>query len=124
MHTAGLWWQLQRINFADDDAINTQLIDQVKTLYDGYFEQRALIPAGRLYDISYEDLEREPIDQIRAIYDALGLPDFAQVEKQLGNYLNSIADYKKNALPELPDQLRCHVHREWKRCFDEWGYAA
>lgn len=123
MRTAGPWWQLQRINFADDDAINTQLIKQVKALYDSYFEQRTLIPAGRLHDICYEDLERDPIEQIRATYNALDLPDFAEVEKQLSDYLASIADYKKNLLPEMPDSLRRQVHREWKRCFEEWGYA-
>jgi hypothetical protein len=124
MRTAGPWWQLQRINFADDDAINTHVIEQVKTLYDSYFEQRALIPAGRLHDICYEDLEREPIEQIRATYKALHLADFEEVEKLLSDYVCSIADYKKNVLPELPDDLRRQVHREWKRCFDEWGYAA
>src|SRR5262249_18446044 len=114
MRTAGPWWQLQRINFADDDAINAQIIEQVKTLYDIYFEQRGLIPAGRLHDVGYEDLEREPIEQVRATYQALGLPDFEEVEKRLIDYVASIADYKKNVLPDLPDNLRREVHREWK----------
>jgi hypothetical protein len=124
VRTAGPWWQMQRINFADDDAINTQVIEQVKTLYDSYFAHRGLIPAGRLHAICYEDLERDPIEQVRTTYQALGLPDFTEAEKHLCDYVASIADYKKNVLPELPDNLRRRVHREWKRCFDEWGYAA
>jgi hypothetical protein len=122
--TAGPWWQLQRINYECDDAMHARVIEIIKTLYDGYFAQRSLIPAGRLHDIAYEDLERDPIGELRSAYAALHLPDFQQVEKPLVTYLESLAGYKKNIHPELPEELRQQVQQGWKRCFDEWGYAA
>jgi omega-hydroxy-beta-dihydromenaquinone-9 sulfotransferase len=104
--------------------MNQQLIRQMKILYDNYFMQRALIPLGRLHEVAFEDLERDPVGQLRLIYQALQLPDFSYVERPLTAYLKTIADYKKNVLEPLPDALRKQVHRECRRCFDEWGYAA
>ncbi len=124
LHTAGPWWQLQRMNYEDDEAIHTQLIEQMKTLYGSYFAQRSLIPAGRLYDIAFEDLERDPLGQVKSIYESLDLPEFKHVEQRLSAYVDSIADYKKNAFAELPDGLRERLYKEWRQCFDEWGYAA
>ncbi|MEX0612440.1 MAG: sulfotransferase [Pirellulales bacterium] len=121
---AGPWWQLQRPNYRDDEAINRQLIEQGKILYHSFFAQRSLIPAGRLHDVAFEDLERDAVSQIRSTYDALDLPDFGYVKERLCAYVNSLSDYKKNIFPELPDGLRHRVHHEWRRCFDEWGYVA
>jgi len=124
LSTAGPWWQLQRTNYQDDDVINEQLIRQTKSLYNGYFAERARIPAGRLHDVAFEDLERDPVGQVKCIYESLNLPDFRDVEQRLSAYVDSIADYKKNVFPELPADLRKRLHNEWRQCFDEWGYAA
>jgi hypothetical protein len=122
--TAGPWWQLQRIKHKNDDEIHARVIELIKTLYDGYFAQRSLIPSGRLHDIAYEELERDPMGELRSAYAALNLPDFQQVEKSIAAYVASIANYKKNVFPELPADLRERLHREWRQSFDEWGYAA
>lgn len=122
--TAGKWWQLQRTDYGDDEAINNQLLRQTKILYDSYFAQRSLVPAGRLHEIAFNDLEHDPINQMRSIYDALHLPDFEHVVEPLIAYVNSLAGYRKNSFAELPTNLRQRVHKELRQCFDEWGYDA
>jgi hypothetical protein len=37
-----------------------------------------------------EDLERDPIGQMRGVYEALALPDFAKVEPALGRYVDTL----------------------------------
>jgi omega-hydroxy-beta-dihydromenaquinone-9 sulfotransferase len=123
LQTAGPWWQLQRTDYGDA-RMNDQLIRQLKVLYGGYFSQRTLIPPGRLYDVAFEHLDRDPLGEVRRVYDALQLPDFAGVEVRLVDYINSISDYKKNVLSPLPDSVQQQVHQECRQCFDEWGYAA
>jgi omega-hydroxy-beta-dihydromenaquinone-9 sulfotransferase len=124
LHTAGPWWQLQRIDYGDSDAIHTYVTETIKTLYDGYFAQCSLIPPGRLHQIAFCDLERDPVGEIRKAYEALELPDFRVVEQPLRTYLNSLADYKKNVFGELPDHTRNQVHCRWRQYFAEWRYAA
>jgi omega-hydroxy-beta-dihydromenaquinone-9 sulfotransferase len=122
--TAGRWWQLQRTNYDDDDRINTQLLRQTRILYEGYFSERSLIPSGRLHDVAFEDLERDPINQMRNTYKALQLPNFEYVEQPLKNYVSTLKGYRKNTFSSLPSDLRQRVHKELRQCFEEWGYAA
>ena len=44
------------------------------------FEDVGLIRADRFHEVSFEELERDPIGQMRGIYQALGLPDFGEVD--------------------------------------------
>jgi omega-hydroxy-beta-dihydromenaquinone-9 sulfotransferase len=92
-------------------------------MYDAYFEQRALIPAGRLCDVSFEDLERNPIDTVGSIYKSLGLAGFDGVRSRLEGYIGSVVDYRKNQHDELPEALRERITREWHRSFEEWGFT-
>jgi omega-hydroxy-beta-dihydromenaquinone-9 sulfotransferase len=120
--TASPWWQLQRMNYGDENAIHARILCLMRTLFEAYFAQRSLIPAGRLHEIAYNDLERDPIGELRAAYKALDLPDFREVEPAVTTYLNSLTDYKKNTFAELIPDLRRRIYGEWRPCFDEWDY--
>jgi hypothetical protein len=124
LFTAGPWWQMQRTKYDDQEAVNDQLIRQGKILYDTYFAQRSLIPSGRLHDVAFEDLERDPMGQVERAYHVLGMPEFHYVKPQLVAYVESLTGYRKNTLPELTGELRERVYRAWRSCFDEWGYPA
>lgn len=71
--------------------------------------------------INFGDLEADPPGEMRKAYEALRLPDFAEVEPDLRRYLESRSRYRKNVFPTLPDDLRERVAVEWRRCFEEWG---
>jgi hypothetical protein len=113
------WVTLQR---PDRDAQEARMLRQYNELYDAFFEERALIPPGRLHEVGFEDLEADPVGQLRRLYEALALPDFAHVEPALRQYVDSLSGYRKNSYEPLPPALRERVAREWRRCFDEWGY--
>jgi omega-hydroxy-beta-dihydromenaquinone-9 sulfotransferase len=114
------WWTLQRL---DHSELEERTIRQYKQVYDVFFEERALIPRGRLHEVCFETLEADPVGQVRDLYHALDLPDFQAAAPALERYVASLTDYKKNAFPELPDELRQRIAREWRRSFEEWGYA-
>jgi hypothetical protein len=113
------WWALQRPDYRD---LHERTIQQYRQLYDAYFEERGLIPRGRFHEVSFEALEKDPVGQVRGIYESLDLPDFQSVEPALRQYVESISGYKKNALPELAPELRTKIAQQWRRCFEEWGY--
>ncbi len=99
-----------------------RIISVYTETYDAYFEEQPLIPEGRLYDVSYEDLERHPVCVIGSIYQSLGLSGFEDVRPRLEGYLASIAGYRKNRHGDLPEELRWRIAYEWGRSFNEWGY--
>jgi hypothetical protein len=93
-------------------------------MYEVFFEERGLIPAGRSCEVGFEALESDPIGTVRGVYEALGLPDFGVVESDLRAYVASLTSYRKNSFPELAPDLRGRIAVEWQRCFDEWRYPA
>jgi hypothetical protein len=117
---ASWWWSLQsakRVNWSE------RIIRQYREMYDVYFQERKLIPRRRLYELSFEELEADPLGQVRSIYEALDLPDFAAAEPAVREYLKSLWGYRKNNFPELTYELRDRLVHEWNRCFRTWGYA-
>jgi hypothetical protein len=113
------WHGLQRPRLDD---LDDWVLRQYTTMYEAFFEERRLIPHGRFHEIRFEDLERDPIDQVRRAYEALGLPVFRTVEPDLQRYVASLAAYRKNAFPDLPAELKARIAREWRAGFEEWGY--
>ena len=114
------WWTLQR---NDHRELDDRVIRQYQEIYDAFFEERGLIAKGHFHELSFEELERDPIGRLRQAYEALDLPPFDHVEPALRRYLTGIADYKKNTFSELPPDLRARAARAWRRCFEEWRYS-
>jgi len=100
-----------------------RIISVYTEMYDAYFEERSLIPEGRLCEVAYDDLEREPVGVVGSIYESLGLSGFEELRPRLEGYLASIVDYRKNRLDDLTEPLRRRIYHEWCRSFDEWGYG-
>jgi hypothetical protein len=100
-----------------------RIIRQYKEVYDAYFEQRGLIPDGHFHEMSFEELEQDPVGEMRKLYASVGLPEFESVEPTLRAYLDSLSSYRKNVFPDLAPDVRRHVAGEWGRCFEEWDYS-
>ena len=114
------WWTLQRPDLA---GLEERILRQYVEVYDAYFDERSLIPTGRLHDLRYESLESDPLGELRDLYAALNLPDFSTAEPSIRKYLESIAGYEKNRFSEVEPPWKAEVARRWGRSFDEWGYA-
>jgi hypothetical protein len=122
-HTLVVNIHTHRLQRAAADDLDEHILRTYSMMYDAFFAERSLIPAGHYCAIGFEDLERDPMGIVRSIYTALGLPDFEQVSPALRRYLDSIAGYKKNEFKPLEPALRERIAREWRRCFEEWDYA-
>ncbi len=118
--TATWYTYLQR---PDVEGIDERIIQRYRILYDAFFTDQPLIPDGQFHELSYEELERNPVHAIRTLYERLGLEGFDTMEPSLREYLDSISGYQKNAYPDLSPELRDRAAQEWKRSFEEWGYS-
>lgn len=104
------------------DQVNERIIRRYVTLYDAFFEERPLIPHGNYHEVSFEDLERDPVGQVRGIYEKLKLSGFEKVRSKLQQYVDSLRHYEKNSFPPPPADLRRKVGQAWQRSFAEWNY--
>jgi omega-hydroxy-beta-dihydromenaquinone-9 sulfotransferase len=104
--------------------VEGRTIRNYREIYDAFFEEMGLIRRDRFHEVRFEDLERDPIGQMRGIYEALRLPDFGELEPALGRYVGTLSGYRKNTYPEIPPSTRERIAQEWRRCFEAWGYPS
>jgi hypothetical protein len=115
------YWKMQDARCVDWEE---RTIRQYREMHEVYFEERSLIPEGRLCELSYEALEEDPIGEMRGIYETLQLPDFDVFEPTLRDYVGSLSGYQKNPRRELPLRIRERLVEDWGFCFDAWDYSA
>jgi omega-hydroxy-beta-dihydromenaquinone-9 sulfotransferase len=113
------WHTLQRYSLED---LDDWTLRQYAEMHRAFFEQQPGIPEGRFHEIAFEALEKDPVGEIARLYRALDLPDFREFEPSLRQYLNSVAGYKKNPFPEMPQELKLKIRKECRECFERWQY--
>ena len=113
------YYSLQR---PDPEVLHSRVMRMYTEMFDSYFEEKSLIPEGRFCELSYTDLETDPVGQVRQVYEKLALPDFNVVEPGMKEYVGSLAGYKKNSHVELKPEIRAEIGHEWRRSFDVWKY--
>ena len=105
----------------DEETILEELLSGFVRFHEAYELQKPDIPDGQLVTVVYEDLVRDPMTEMRRIYDELGLGDFAPVEEPIANYLAARSGYKTNTYAEDPDIIRL-INERWTMYFDAYGY--
>jgi omega-hydroxy-beta-dihydromenaquinone-9 sulfotransferase len=104
--------------------INALVIRRYQIIYEAFFEEQALIRGDRFHEVSFEELERDPVAQVKGIYDHLDMSGFDAMQPSLQRYVDSNVNYRKNTYPDLSPSLRGEIARAWQRNFEHWGYAS
>lgn len=119
-HDTAVWYSyLQK---PDRTGVDDRIIRRYSAVHDAFFAQRGLIAPERFHETSFDELEKNPLETVRTIYQKLGMDGFASFEPDLRSYLSSLSGYRKNRFGELEPAIRGRIAREWKRSFDEWNY--
>ncbi|BCU75857.1 sulfotransferase [Luteolibacter sp. LG18] len=119
-HDTAAWFSyLQR---PDRTRVEDWIIRGYRALHDAYFAQRSLIPEGRLCEVRFEELDRDPVGTVERIYRTLSLDGFEGFQPVLENAVTRQEGYQKNRFEPLEERLRKRLAREWQREFEAWGY--
>jgi hypothetical protein len=84
---------------------------------------KRLIDRSRFHELRYEDLVLDPIGQMQATYEQLGLGGFDVVRPAIEAYLKRHADYRTNRYSLPPEQLQ-EVERRWGDVIRRYGYES
>jgi hypothetical protein len=90
-------------------------------LYAKLEEGKALVDPARFYELRYEELVRDPVGQMRALYEHLQLGGFEAVLPRLQEYLAGVAGYQTNRY-EMSPELRAEITRRWGEVIRRYGY--
>lgn len=115
-------WEYNSLQLPDPSVVRRRVIRQYTSMFDAFFEEKSLIPAGRFCEVAYTQLDGDPVGELRRIYDELALPDFGVVEPAVKDYVQTLTTYEKNTHIELPADVRSEIGDTWRRSFEEWKY--
>lgn len=111
---------LQMQTFSNEER-EVLVIEVYKRMMNDFFNDRELIPEASLVDISFEALEKNPMEELGAIYKQLGIPGFKEAEPHFLSYIQSMKSYKKNRHTIGRGKLNL-VLKEWGFTMKKWGY--
>ncbi len=122
--TINLWkslYQAHGLQRPTYEGLEQVVLDNFAHMHERLEQTRSLIKPSRFFDLRYEDLVRDPIREIKALYDHLGLESFEELRPQLERYVSANADYRPNRYDLTPEQ-RTTVVRRWAAYFQRYGY--
>jgi omega-hydroxy-beta-dihydromenaquinone-9 sulfotransferase len=123
--TVNLWkslYQRQGLQTPTYAGLEDHVLETFKWMYAKLDETRHLVAKDHFYELRYEDLVRDPIREMRALYEHLNLGGFDRVLPRLENYLATIAGYETNHYRLTPAQ-RAAIKRHWGHVIERYGYG-
>ncbi|MBL8797474.1 MAG: sulfotransferase [Planctomycetia bacterium] len=90
-------------------------------VYEGLEKGRPLVEPSRFYEVRYEELVRDPVGQMRAVYEHLGLGGFDEYLPNLEAFLARQKGYETNRY-QLSDERREEIRRRWAPVIEKYGY--
>ncbi len=93
--------------------IDNDIFQLYKNLMSDYIDQKNTIPQGNLIEISFDQLQEDPLLVLKDIYKQLHIMNFDKAEPGFTRYLKGIKQYKKNKHRIKKDVLD-RILSEWK----------
>ena len=121
-HLYQVMFRVTSVQRTDELDLDELMLQRYLLLYDRFFEEKSLIPAGHYCEIRFEDLETNPIGTLEQTYVELGLSNFEVARYHLLRHLAAISGYRKNQFPPLSLSLQDKINQRWRSSFDQWGY--
>ncbi|NIR49106.1 sulfotransferase [candidate division KSB1 bacterium] len=112
-------YALQKPNFAD---LEEQVFNTFDYLYSKLEDGRTLLKPGQLHQLRYEDLIRDPLGEMEAVYRHLKLHGFEQALPALQAYVQRQADYKTNRY-RPPAELQDRISERCAPVIKKYGYS-
>jgi hypothetical protein len=122
--TATLWktlWKVHGLQVPSYADLEAYVFRKFTHLYKRLEEGKGLINPSRFHELRYEELVRDPIGEMRKLYDHLGLGGFDAVRPQLERYFADKADYKTNRYEQSPE-LHGRIEERWGDVIRRYGY--
>lgn len=124
--TVHLWKRLSRdegLQTPTYEGLEEEIFERFDLMYTAYRRDRSLLGANQLSEVRYEDLVKDPIGEMRRIYEELDLGEFDRLLPALEQYTAGHSDYKRNRY-EIAPETRAEIARRWKAYMDEYGYTS
>jgi hypothetical protein len=104
-----------------DGWLDDYVLDMFARLTQDYEADRHVIPEGRLIELRYEDLIKDPIATLRDIYARLDIGDFSAAEGPMQAYLDAQKEHRVSEY-EMPPELKRKIIERLGPYIDRFFY--
>jgi hypothetical protein len=106
----------------DRGGIDDEIIHRYRDVFEAFFADKELIPQGNFHEVSFADVESDPLSVTDGIYDALGIPGKEAARGKIAAYVATLADYEKNRFTPLDEAVKERLRGAWAEYYQRWGY--
>jgi len=103
-------------------SIEEYVLHVMELLYRDFADQVAQISRENICEVRYEDLVREPIGEVRRIYQHLNLQAFDPIQAKIENHLARLEGYTRNIYSTSEDQ-KAEVSQRWSWYMERYNYS-
>lgn len=110
--------ELQHIS---EEQMEQNILESYTKLYKAYEKQKQFIPEGNLFEVKFEEFEKNALETTRKAYAQLQIPGFKEAEPAIEAYVNKKKGYKKNKYEYKPRTVQL-VNEHWGYALKDWDY--
>lgn len=124
--TVNLWSSMARnhgLQAPNWPGLEEKVLGEFRVIYDRLEESRPLLTSvpGRFHELRYESLVKNPVAELRKVYDGLQLGGFDSARPRVEEYLRQNAGYETNKYELTADQ-RATLAARWGDVIRRYGY--
>lgn len=105
-----------------NDNYATRSLANYRQLMDAYYADTKDLPSSNCADVRFEDLEADPRETIRLLYEQLGLEVSPTFAARIEAYVESVSGYRKNKFAELSQDEQQTINTAMLPYLEAWGY--
>ena len=124
--TVNLWTAMAKKHglqtLRDEGTIREKVWREFRTVYDRLEEAKPRIPAGQFHELRYEELVKDPLGEVRKVYEAAGLEGYDDARPLLEKYLRDTAGYETNKY-QLGAAERAEIEERCGDVIQRYGYG-
>jgi omega-hydroxy-beta-dihydromenaquinone-9 sulfotransferase len=102
--------------------LENEVLQVYTELFKRYEIDRHLLSDSQLCEMKFEDLEQDPIGELRKVYEQLNLSGFDALETDISSQLDSLRKYRKNEFT-MDEELMRRVYQHWEPVFTRYQYS-
>ena len=123
--TRRLWYALEQVQgfqVPRYEHLDDYVFSAFERMYHGFEQQRPFVDDSRICDVRYEDLVKDPLGEVRRIYEHLGLGNFDQVRDKIAASVNDRKSYRTTS-HSLEEPIKSQIRQRWGKYLEKYGYA-
>ena len=109
------------LNSITKEEMEHNILYGYREMYDAYQEQKKYIPEGHLFEVKFEEFEKNALQITERIYQELDIPGWEQARPAIEAYINRKKEHKKNQY-QYNSRTISMINDAWGDILDTWGY--